>query len=507
MDHRMTRFSGDRHRLAQWIPIPSWRTVWAAIRGSGGFIRHRGTIAADAGGSFATGARRVAVPSGVRRRRGCATAARAIDIQAVAAKEATRFDHAVALFPARDGVGGAVVHLAGHGAGHVLAAPPLARRRAEVLVGEHAARWCAATSCSSGTLLERRAPGRGDPYPCRTVGGGSPVPGVALPPVLSPRWHQCRNRGQRAGRERHRQSGVRGGPPLLRSRAASDLVCYIEPLLRAAEKDMAALDLVLLPHCARCTEFATTVYWRAHTHPRASEAVLAVVPAAHRAALLRSRRFACALVSDIVHQRQRAEFVPCRATGRLRRDGRRRAHQHGDHRAERVLPRGHSAERAATPDGGAHDPRSPVQARGVPEGPVRARRGPVPADHLLLRRHGLGLRRHPHGAGLCSDHDGPGAVTLYSVHASRMDVCSYVMECNLSESLQSIRQRFIAAAAFSCCLCLFLGIGDRHLENIMVTERGELFHIDFEYILGEQPSGNLLTPGWANRASRRTWCA
>ena len=396
------------------------------------------------------------------------------------------------------------MHLAGHGAGHVLAAPPLARCRAGVLVGEHTRDGALQPGAARrAPLLERRAPGRGDPYPCRTVGGaGSPVPGVALPPVLSPRWHQCRNRGQRAGRERRRQSGVRGALRFLRSRAASDLVCYIEPLLRAAEKDMAALDLVLLPHCARCTEFATTVYWRAHTHPRASEAVLAVVPAAHRAALLRSRRFACALVSDIVHQRQQcAEFVPCLLPG-----------------ACDVTVVGVHISMATTAQSASCPVVIPLSVRRhrteehtiqeVLYKPAACRKDRCVLDVVRYLRTTFSsddtasvydvILMEPDCALIMMV---SGAVTLYSVHASRMDVCSYVMECNLSESLQSIRQRFIAAAAFSCCLCLFLGIGDRHLENIMVTERGELFHIDFEYILGEQPSGNLLTPGWALRVT------
>ena len=78
------------------------------------------------------------------------------------------------------------------------------------------------------------------------------------------------------------------------------------------------------------------------------------------------------------------------------------------------------------------------------------------------------------------------SATIFHI-TQRSELTNYILNNNGNILIKSFRDKFIKSTALYCVLSYLLGIGDRHLNNIMVTKTGLLFHIDFGFILGQDP--------------------
>jgi len=114
-------------------------------------------------------------------------------------------------------------------------------------------------------------------------------------------------------------------------------------------------------------------------------------------------------------------------------------------------------------------------------------------DQLLQQEEGLDLQITTYNILPVSDTAGfieivPDAETIYSVNRNQnFSILNYILEHNPSKSVDEVRTTFTQSCVAYCLFSYLLGIGDRHMENIMLKSTGEIFHIDFGFILGSDP--------------------
>lgn len=114
----------------------------------------------------------------------------------------------------------------------------------------------------------------------------------------------------------------------------------------------------------------------------------------------------------------------------------------------------------------------------------------------LLRRENLDLKLTPYRVLATSTRHGfvqyVDSISVAEVRATEGSIQNFFRRYAPSPDAQygilpEVMDTYIRSCAGYCVITYLLGVGDRHLDNLLLTKTGKLFHIDFGYILGRDP--------------------
>lgn len=82
------------------------------------------------------------------------------------------------------------------------------------------------------------------------------------------------------------------------------------------------------------------------------------------------------------------------------------------------------------------------------------------------------------------------SITIDEINNTHQNILNYVLKFSVkNNNIVSYDYNILINSLASYCVITFLlGVGDRHSDNIMVTQDGKIFHVDYGYILGEEPT-------------------
>lgn len=76
------------------------------------------------------------------------------------------------------------------------------------------------------------------------------------------------------------------------------------------------------------------------------------------------------------------------------------------------------------------------------------------------------------------------AETVHAIIGNKKTILQHIIERNEDRVIGDVMNRYMYSLVSYTLHSYFIGLGDRHLQNIMITDDGAIFHIDFGFILG-----------------------
>jgi len=114
----------------------------------------------------------------------------------------------------------------------------------------------------------------------------------------------------------------------------------------------------------------------------------------------------------------------------------------------------------------------------------------------LLKQVNMDLKLSPYPVmATTMDYDGcgflefvPETTTVYDVlNENNNDINHFIQQQNKKAFWETAMQNYVSSLAGYSVFSYILGIGDRHLHNLLITKSGKLLHIDFGFIYGHDP--------------------